>query len=192
MREPVPTPAEARRIWESTPNPSSRRVARKLSQSGARVSHMTVSRWRRRGWRPVVKPEHPLDTARAALDDALPLVTGDPSTNAAAFAKNSADEEKLKHLSDAQLIRKASRELAIAVIVVVRAIIHQATDLVIHRTREVAVLLLALSACVTAFTTSLAHTRTIEGSIRKRRESDRAHARSLDEAMEAFRKGRAP
>ena len=66
---PVPTPAEARRIWESTPNPSSRGVARKLSQSGARVSHMTVSRWRRRGWRPVTKPEHPLDKARAALQD---------------------------------------------------------------------------------------------------------------------------
>src|SRR5215831_11574918 len=45
------TPGEAKVIWASIPNPSARRVAKALTQSGRRVHHSTVARWDAKGWR---------------------------------------------------------------------------------------------------------------------------------------------
>jgi len=47
------TPEEAKRVWVSIPNPSARRVAKALTQSGRRVHHSTIARWRAEDWRPV-------------------------------------------------------------------------------------------------------------------------------------------
>ena len=52
LLKPV-TPEEAKRVWVSIPNPSARRVAKALTQSGRRVHHSTVARWRAQDWRPV-------------------------------------------------------------------------------------------------------------------------------------------
>src|ERR1700730_12386295 len=44
---------------------------------------MTVARWRSQGWRPLNgEPQHPLEAAREQLDDAAPLLTGNPLTTA--------------------------------------------------------------------------------------------------------------
>jgi hypothetical protein len=44
---------EAKRVWVSIPNPSARRAAKALTQSGRRVHHSTIARWRAQDWRPV-------------------------------------------------------------------------------------------------------------------------------------------
>jgi hypothetical protein len=49
----APNPALAQKLWDSMARPSTRRVATRLSQSGASISHQTVARWRNRGWRPL-------------------------------------------------------------------------------------------------------------------------------------------
>src|SRR6266446_877915 len=66
--------------WDSMARASTRRVARKMGQAGAPISHMTVARWRSRGWRPLEREQHPLEAARARLDDGVPLLTGDAMT----------------------------------------------------------------------------------------------------------------
>src|ERR1700694_3432607 len=87
---PNPTPALARKIWESMAKPSTRRVATRLRQAGFSISHMRVARWRNRGWRPASREDHPLEVARAALNDAVPLLTSDPTTTAEVFVEQNA------------------------------------------------------------------------------------------------------
>ena len=87
-------PVEARKVWESMARPSTRRVAKKLRQAGAPVSHMTVARWRRRGWRPLEREQHPLEVAREQLDDAVPLLTRDPTTVAEDLVKESVERDR--------------------------------------------------------------------------------------------------
>src|SRR5258708_39455776 len=79
---PAPNPALARKVWDSMARPSTRRVAPKLRQAGIPVSHQTINRWGRKQWRPLERAEHPLEIARAQLDDAVPGLTGDPLTTA--------------------------------------------------------------------------------------------------------------
>jgi hypothetical protein len=80
---PLTNPTQAKRVWEGMSQPSTRRVAMKMRQSGRPVSHQTVNRWRNQGWRPLeCEQHHPLDDARELLDDAMPLLTGDPMSTA--------------------------------------------------------------------------------------------------------------
>src|SRR4051812_14208514 len=51
----------------------------RLRQAGLSVSHMQVARWRNKGWRAVAQNDHPLEAARKALDDAIPLLTSNPN-----------------------------------------------------------------------------------------------------------------
>ena len=74
----------------------------------------TVNRWHRSVWR-ADPTEHPLEQARADLECALPLVTGDPTTTIEDLLRNSPDREQFEELSDAELLRKAAREVAMAV-----------------------------------------------------------------------------
>jgi hypothetical protein len=142
-------PALARRVWEGMRNPSTRRVARKLRQAGASVSHMTVARWRNKGWRPLEREDHPLEVARAQLDDAVPLLNGDAMTTAKVLVEQAAQREKLEQLTDGKLLREAARDVAIAVIVVGRALMRQ-PETVVNKPGELAILFRALAACVQA------------------------------------------
>ena len=111
---PLINPALAKKVWQSLPDPSTRRVARKLRQAGARISHMTVARWRSQGWRPLEwEQRHPLDAARAQLDDAVPLLTGDPLTTASVLGEQSAERGQLQKLTDSELLREMARALAV-------------------------------------------------------------------------------
>jgi hypothetical protein len=112
---PVPSPAQARKIWGSMARPSTRRVATKLRQAGIPISHQTINRWRRNQWRPLEREQHPLETARARLDDGVPLLTGDPMTTANSLVEQTTEREKLEQLTDRELLRRAAREVAIAV-----------------------------------------------------------------------------
>ena len=122
------TPALAKEVWQATPNPSTRRVATRLRQSGARISHGTVARWRSQGWRSLQQePQHPLEIARDHLDDAVPVLSGDPMTTSTSFVRESAEGEALEHLSDTELQRRAARQVAVAVCVVSKIMLVKAT-----------------------------------------------------------------
>jgi hypothetical protein len=150
---PKATPALAKAVWECHRSPSARSVARALSQSGRPVHFVTVNRWRKRQWRDV-EGEHPLDQARADLESALPLMTGDATSTIEDLVRGHPERKQLDGLSDGELLRKAARELAVAVYVVARMTLRQEAEaLVITRTGAVAVLVRAL-ADATRFTSA--------------------------------------
>src|SRR5260221_9968786 len=155
MKQPLPkaTPDLAKTVWASQRSPSARSVARALTQSGRPVHFTTVNRWRCWEWRDA-KGQHPLDQARAALESALPLMTGDATSTIEGLVHRSPERQNLEGLSDGELLRKAARELAMAVYVVARKMLRQEAEaLVITRTGAVAVLLRAL-ADATRFTSA--------------------------------------
>jgi hypothetical protein len=145
----IATPDQALKIWQSMTAPSTRRVATKLRQAGFSVSHMRVARWRRRGWVSQVPQPHPLTMARSSLDDAVPLLTGDPSTTAEGLARDKAEQWKeLDQLSDRELLRQAIRELAIVLILASRALRNEISSLLpAHKFLEFTLLIKALAVC---------------------------------------------
>jgi hypothetical protein len=149
---PFTNPSQARRVWDSMAHPSSRRVARKMSQSGRPVSHETINRWRRQRWRPLEhEAQHPIEAARELLDDALPLLTGDPMTTAKSLIEESAEREALEQLTDGELLRRAAREVAIAVCLVAKGMVVKAR-LAATKPTEFGVLMRALAQCLQAAT----------------------------------------
>ena len=147
MNQPLPkaTPDLAKAVWARQQSPSARSVARALTQSGRPVHFTTVNRWRGGDWRDA-KGQHPLDQARAALESALPLMTRDPASTIDDLVCSSPERQELEGLSDGELLRKAARELAIAVYVVAHMMLRQEAEaLVITRTGAVAVLMRALA-----------------------------------------------
>jgi hypothetical protein len=109
-------------------------------------AHETVRRWRTNGWRPLDPEQDPLDAARAALDDAIPVLTSDPLTTARSILPDSEDLAGMAEMSDAELFRKTSRELAIAIVVVAQDLMLQ-PSIAVTRPREVSVLARALANC---------------------------------------------
>jgi hypothetical protein len=152
---PAPNPALARKVWDSMAHPSTRRVARRLRQSGASISHQTVARWRNRGWRPLEREQHPLDAGREQLDDAVPLLTGDATTAAGDLAKASSERAELEVLPDGELLNRAARALAVDVTVICEAFLRQ-PEAIVYKPGEVAVLFQALTACAEAASAAFA------------------------------------
>ncbi len=79
---PPVTPLEAKHIWDKQRRPSSRSVAKALTQAGRPVHFTTVARWKKRNWQVEARLEHPLAAAMRMVDLAVPLLTGDPTTKA--------------------------------------------------------------------------------------------------------------
>ena len=140
------TPEEAKRVWVSIPNPSARRVAKALTQSGRRVHHSTVARWRAQDWRPVANNLHPLDAAKQALDMAVGVLTGDPVAGLKVLTGEDGRQQELEGLSDRELLRKASREMLIAISLVSDVLPSQLPHLMATKTMETATLFSALNA----------------------------------------------
>jgi hypothetical protein len=112
LLKPV-TPEEAKRVWVAIPNPSARRVAKGLIQSGRRVHHSTIARWRAQNWRPVANSLHPLAAARQALDMAAGVFTGDPVAGVEILStENSRQQELVPRRSDYDSLSWASRVAA--------------------------------------------------------------------------------
>lgn len=98
---------------------------------------------------PLEREQHPLDVAREQLDDAVPLLTGDPMTMAKVLVQESPKQEELEKLPDAELLRRAARALAVDVTVVGDAFLRQ-PQAIIQKPGELAVLFRALTACAQA------------------------------------------
>src|SRR4029079_10481196 len=154
---PAVSAEEARRVWASQRRPSARTVATALSQAGRPVHFTTINRWRKRGW--CASPrEHPLDMGRAALDSAIPLLTGKATSDVAELVQKYPEEaEQLRQLSDQELIRRAAREMAIASIVCAKVLTKRASELIPTKPKEGAVLMFALGQCFTAIVMGLIH-----------------------------------
>jgi hypothetical protein len=100
------------------------------------------------------QPQHPLDAARAALDDALPLLSNDPMSTANTFIQEDPERAALEQLSDGELVRRAARALTITICLIADAMMRQATIAVI-KPAEVGVLMRALSEGIQAVTAAL-------------------------------------
>jgi hypothetical protein len=140
------TPDEAKRVWDSQRRPSARTVAKALTQAGRPVHFTTVARWKRQGWRAVETDQHPIEAATKALDVAMPLLTGDPTTTVNSFVNDKDCTVGLGEVTDEQLQARTVRETNIALILISEAICHRCEDLVGSKTGEFAVLLKALAA----------------------------------------------
>jgi len=162
LLKPV-TPEEAKRVWVSIPNPSARRVAKALTQSGRRVHHSTVARWRAQDWRPVAHSLHPLDAARQALDMAAGVLTGDPVAGLKVLSDEDGRQQGLEGSSDRELLREASREMLIASRLVFEVLQSQLPSLVLTKTMETATLLNALTAGLRAAVDGLEQFRYLPG-----------------------------
>ncbi len=139
-------PEEAKRVWVSIPNPSARRVAKALTQSGRRVHHSTVARWRAQDWRPVAHSLHPLEAARQSLDMAVGGLSGDPVAGVEILSREDGKQQELESLSDRELLGNASREMLIAIHLVSHVLPSQLPHLMATQTLETATLLNALTA----------------------------------------------
>ena len=144
LLKPV-TPEEAKRVWVSIPNPSARRVAKALTQSGRRVHHSTIARWRAEDWRPVADSLHPLEAARQRLDMAARVLTGDPVAGLKVLGGEDGRQQELEGLSDRELLKNASREMLIAIRLVSEVLPSQLPHLMVTKTMETATLLNALN-----------------------------------------------
>jgi hypothetical protein len=145
LLKPV-TPEEAKRVWVAIPNPSARRVAKALTQSGRRVHHSTIARWRAQDWRPVAHSLHPLEAARQSLDMAAGVLTGDPMAGLKGLGDQDGRQQELEGLSDRELLRNASRDTLIAISLVCEVLPPQLPHLMASKTMETATLLNALNA----------------------------------------------
>ena len=153
---PAVSAEEAQLVWASQRRPSARKVATALSQAGRPVHFTTINRWRKRGW--CTSPsEHPLDRARAALDSAIPLLTGKATSEVAELPHKHPEADELRQLSDQELIRRAAREIVIALIMCSRLLIEQAAELISSKPKEGSVLMFAIGHCFNAVVKGLVH-----------------------------------
>jgi hypothetical protein len=111
----------AQRVWARHQRPSARNVARALQQAGYPVHFVTVARWRAQNWRAKAS-DHPLEVARSQLEAVAPLVTGDPETTLEDLIGEPARRRDRDELTDAEVLRRAAREAAIATALVANAI----------------------------------------------------------------------
>src|ERR1700685_2678284 len=146
---PQATPQLAKAVWGRQRRPSARSVARALRSAGYPVHFVTVARWRVANWR-AGDAAHPLDTARASLDTAAPLVTGDPQTTIDDLIAQAPDRKALEASSDAELLSAAARELTIALIIIMRAFQEKADTLISTRLGAFGTALISVAACFTA------------------------------------------
>ena len=144
------TPEEAKVVWTTIPNPSARRVAKALTQSGRRVHYSTIARWHAHGWRPVAHCLHPLEAARQAIDVAAGVLTRDAVAGVKVFVRQNGNQQQLEALSDRKLLRKASREILVTIGLVCEVFWPQLLPLVATKQIETATLLNALVAAFKA------------------------------------------
>jgi hypothetical protein len=89
---------------------------------------------------------HPLDAARQAIDVAAGALTVDPVAGLKVLSGDDGRQQELEGLSDRELLRKASREMLIAIRLVSHVLPSQLPHLMATKTMETATLLNALNA----------------------------------------------
>jgi hypothetical protein len=98
----VIAPSEAKAVWDATPKPSLRKVAKRMADAGRAVSFKTLQRWQKAGWTDAKEPAKQIAAAAEKINDAAPALTGDAKPLIAPL------DEKT---SNAELTEKGFREL---------------------------------------------------------------------------------
>src|SRR5215475_5402919 len=138
--EPLPpaTPAMAKRVWNGQREPSARKVARALNQAGFQVHFTTVARWKSQGW--VEHGADRLEAARANLDLAIPVLTGNPITGTDELVNLSEAKAQLEGLSENELVTADARQALITIALVQEQLNAQLPKLLKKKAAETAVL----------------------------------------------------
>jgi hypothetical protein len=141
---PAPVNAQdAKRVWDSHRRPSSRSVARDLTQAGRPVHFTTIARWRRQGWRSQKEAEHPLTAAMTMLDLAVPLLTGDPTSKVADILGTIEDRDD-ESKTNRKHMPRVIREAYVALIVSARLLQYH-PELIPNKPGQIALLIKARS-----------------------------------------------
>jgi hypothetical protein len=106
------------------------------------VHFVTVARWRAQNWKPK-SSDHPLELARGQLEA---VASGDLETTFEDLIE--AHKQDLDELTDAEVLRRAAREVAIATSLVAKAIQNRTTTA--FNVAEVTPALLSIGACLAA------------------------------------------
>jgi hypothetical protein len=117
-----------------------------MQQAGYPVHFTTIARWRAQNWK-VEAADHPLEIARGHIEAVAPLVSGDPETTLENVIDGLAHSDFDK-VTDAELLRRAAREVAIATALVAKAIQNRATAA--FNVAELTPALLSIAACLVA------------------------------------------
>ncbi len=149
QRLPTATPALARALWNRLKNPSARRVATQLTQSGRCVHFTTIARWRRQGWKATEPMQHPLEAVRMALETAMPVVTNDPMMRTQDLLDSDA-KKKFALLTDEDLLRKGARDTLILINLIFDEALPHAWKLMGRPPGQLAALLSALAGALNA------------------------------------------
>src|SRR5262245_35917590 len=141
------TVADAKACWESTPNPSVRLVAKKLTAAGKAVSFKTVAQWKRQGWpgadNPNAAAEKAAKEATRQLEPVVAQATGNANATAAGLPVNPDTDQKNSAITERSL-----RTLILGAERVALALIEQAPTLLLTQPEGVAKALVAISAAV--------------------------------------------
>jgi hypothetical protein len=116
---PPVTPLEAKRVWDEQRRPSSRSVARALTQAGRPVHFTTVARWKKREWQVEPRLEHPLAAVMRKVDLAVPMLTGDPTTKAVDIVGDTVRAHR-QSMTEDQGTDQVIRESCITLIILLR------------------------------------------------------------------------
>ena len=92
--------------------------------------------------------------ARDDLDEALPLLTGDPMSTAASFVQQSGKRESIEEWTDDALLHQSAREVLITVAIIARAMMVKPT-LAVAKPAETGIRVRALAGCLKAATAVL-------------------------------------
>jgi hypothetical protein len=112
----------------------------------------------RQGWRPLDgEPRHPLEIARDHLEDALPVLTGDPMTTSTSFVQGSARPWDAWTTVGCELLRRAARQV-LKVLCMASKIMLVKPTLAVTRPAETGLLVRALAQCLRAATAVLTET----------------------------------
>jgi hypothetical protein len=152
---PRATPALAKRVWKGQRTPSARTVATALNQAGYRVHYTTVARWRSQGWRQVDQPDRLIEAARAKVDSAVPILTGDPNTKADELGNVSPAKLQLERLSEKELLTAAARQALVTLTLVDQELNNQLPELLSKQPMQTGVLIRSLAALCEASTNAL-------------------------------------
>jgi hypothetical protein len=96
-----------------------------MTLSGFAVHFTTIARWKRGGWKTDTNDDHPLDVARTTIESFAPLLSGDPMATIQDIKDAGASKSEMEQLSDAELLRKTSKELCILSNVMMKVILEQ-------------------------------------------------------------------
>jgi hypothetical protein len=139
------TPQDAKRVWESQRQPTPSTVARALSQAGQKVDAKTIARWKARNWMSASPQRHPLESAWDALETAIPLLTGDPTSTIWRVGRMEEMAELLEKLTEDELYRQRTRALRTVVVVVSLELARRVKEFIPERIDEYTLLLKAVT-----------------------------------------------